>query len=152
MLISKSNDPSIFLLYPFFAVGCLLAVMKSKISMNAIVIVSVVSFIGFLVSNNTETKTALFNATSVLLLLFMSSLSSVRKLKIRSDISYGVYLWAFPTQQVVASIIPISPYLNMTIAIVISSILAYVSLIFIERPAMNLNKIVFKVKASPSLN
>lgn len=57
------------------------------------------------------------------------------------DISYGVYIYAWPVQQVVASHLPGDrPYLHTLIASVIVAIIAYGSWRFIEKPALEFKK------------
>ncbi|NLU16027.1 MAG: acyltransferase [Serratia liquefaciens] len=139
-LVAKSDDPSIYLLYPTFAAGCLLAILKDKITTNVLLALTALSALFFFFVDDDASKTALFYAGSSMLLLYMSSLSFIRRIKIKNDISYGVYLWAFPTQQVIASLFIASPYINIFLSIIISSTFAYFSFKFIESPAMRLNK------------
>ncbi|HEJ8089440.1 TPA: acyltransferase [Serratia liquefaciens] len=146
MLIAKSDDPSIYELYPFFAFGCLLALAKDKIKIGVYL---PIIFGAIYILHSSETyKIMFFYLSASTLLLYASSLKIIKKIKFKHDISYGVYLWAFPTQQVISSIYPGQPYLNMSLAIMITTIIAYVSSIFIESPAMNLRH---KIKVSPSV-
>ena len=140
MLISKSDDPSIYLLYPFFSIGCLLAIFKEKITTTSFLVLAVVALLIFFLANNDLTKTALFYIFTSFLLLYISSLSLVNKIKIRHDISYGIYLWAFPMQQIIASFVPGSPYINMLLSAMLSGLLAYASFRLIERPSMQFAK------------
>jgi len=73
-------------------------------------------------------------------LLYCASTPYMKRLRIKNDISYGIYLWAFPIQQVIASIFVASPYINMSISMIASSIFAYLSFKWIESPAMKINK------------
>ncbi|MFO6298651.1 acyltransferase family protein [Rahnella selenatireducens] len=139
-LITRSEDPSIYLLYPFFSAGCLLAILKNRITTGMLFTLSIVAIIAFLLSDSDKIKTALFFTFSSTLLLYISSLSLIRRLNVKNDISYGVYLWAFPVQQTIASFFVASPYINILLSIVISSIFAYFSFKLIESPAMRFNK------------
>ncbi|HFV9294932.1 TPA: acyltransferase family protein [Serratia fonticola] len=140
ILISKSDDPSIYLLYPFFSAGCLLAILKSRVATNAILALAIIAIFAYLLIDDSASKTALFYVFSSMSLLFISSIKFIRMIKIESDISYGIYLWAFPTQQAIASLFTASPYTNILLSVIISSILAYISFKFIENPAMKFNK------------
>ncbi|WP_148876718.1 acyltransferase family protein [Serratia marcescens] len=139
-LVAKSEDPSIYLLYPFFSAGCLLAILKNRITTSMIFALAIVAIITFFLSNSEKEKTTLFYVFSSMSLLYISSLSLIRRLKIKNDISYGIYLWAFPVQQTIASLFVASPYINILLSVVISSVLAYFSFKLIESPAMRFNK------------
>lgn len=140
MLIAKSTDPSVYLLYPFFALGCLLSIIKDKINNIGILSLSIISiFIYFIVSSDIL-KTASFYASGSLILIFIASIKAIVNIKIKYDISYGIYLWAFPVQQFIASGLVTSPYINALIAMIISSFFGYASFRLIESPAMNFNK------------
>jgi len=140
VLISKSDDPSIYLLYPFFSIGCLLAIAKDKITTTSFLMLAVIALLLFFLIKDDLSKTALFYLFSSFLLLYLSSLSFINKINIKNDISYGIYLWAFPIQQTVASFIIASPYINILLSAVISSLFAYASFRLIERPAMQFGK------------
>ncbi|MGQ6515547.1 acyltransferase family protein, partial [Serratia sp. IR-2025] len=139
-LIAKSEDPSIYLLYPFFSAGCLLAILKNRITTSMLFALAMTAIIAFFLSDSDKAKTALFYIFASMSLLYASSLSLIRRLIIKNDISYGVYLWAFPVQQTIASLFVASPYVNILLSVVISSIFAYFSFNLIESPAMRLNK------------
>lgn len=139
-LIAKSEDPSIYLLYPFFSAGCLLAILKNRITTSMLFTLAIAAIIAFFLSDSDKAKTALFYIFASMSLLYASSLSLIRRLKIKNDISYGVYLWAFPVQQTIASLFVASPYVNILLSVVISSVFAYFSFKLIESPAMRLNK------------
>lgn len=53
------------------------------------------------------------------------------------DYSYGVYLWAFPTQQVVVTLLPdCGPWINIALSVPITLVLGIASWTLIEKPAM----------------
>lgn len=54
------------------------------------------------------------------------------------DLSYGVYLWAFPVQQLVVQKLGGGPVLNIAISLPAALVLAYASWHLIERPALRL--------------
>ena len=71
----------------------------------------------------------------------------VRKLAPRSDLSYGVYLWAFTVQQFFASIGLVGPahwMVNLLLSAMLTVGLAWLSWHFIEKPALR-----FKAKVTP---
>ncbi len=74
-------------------------------------------------------------ATTVLLLGMTSWLHSSLMKRV-GDLSYGVYLWAFPIQQLVMEKTTSGPIVNLAIALPVTLVLAYASWHLIERPAL----------------
>jgi peptidoglycan/LPS O-acetylase OafA/YrhL len=57
------------------------------------------------------------------------------------DISYGLYIYAWPTQQAVAQVFSnFSPILNTIVSTIVAAILAYFSWHFLEKPMLSLKK------------
>jgi peptidoglycan/LPS O-acetylase OafA/YrhL len=86
-------------------------------------------------------------AFAVLVLAFRTP-AWLRRLTAPGDLSYGIYVYAFPVQQSVAAIWgAIDPLLMMAIAFPVTYGLAFVSWRLIERPALGLKRLV----APPSI-
>ncbi|NIF46976.1 acyltransferase [Enterobacter sp. Ap-1006] len=137
VFLAKTDVIGIYLLYPFFSIGCLLALFKENIKTHHLLLISVSSLIAFIVFSKSElNRTFCFHLFSSLFLIYIASTPLIKKIKINNDISYGVYLWAFPAQQLIASAYPHSPYINMIIAFILSSILGLISFHVIENPSM----------------
>jgi peptidoglycan/LPS O-acetylase OafA/YrhL len=67
----------------------------------------------------------------------------LRHLTAPGDLSYGIYVYAFPVQQSVAAIWPgVHPLLMLAIAFPVTYGLAFVSWRLIERPALALKRLV----------
>jgi len=67
----------------------------------------------------------------------------LRRLTALGDVSYGIYVYAFPVQQSVAAIWPgIDPLVMFAIAFPVTYGLAFLSWRLIERPALALKRIV----------
>ncbi|MCP1103856.1 acyltransferase [Serratia nevei] len=139
-LIAKSDSPTLYLLYPFFAIGCLLAILKDRVTTRGLLATAVIALLAFFIIDDENGKTALFYVFASLLLLYCASTSYLKRLKIKNDISYGIYLWAFPIQQVIASVLVASPYTNIVLSMIVSSMFAYLSFKWVESPAMTINK------------
>lgn len=62
----------------------------------------------------------------------------------RNDISYGVYIWAFPIQQliVVAGLVWLGPWGTALLAFVLTVPVAWASWRLVEKPAMTLGRLV----------
>ncbi|UTF58743.1 acyltransferase [Gilvimarinus sp. DA14] len=76
------------------------------------------------------------------------------------DISFGFYIYAWPTQQVIASSLPsASPYINTLISTVITGALAWMSWTYVEKPALSLKQWLMNLRnglknasAKPDIN
>lgn len=82
-------------------------------------------------------------AFAVLVLAFRTP-AWLRRLTAPGDVSYGIYVYAFPVQQSVAAIWGpgLSPLLMMAIAFPVTYGLAFVSWRLVERPALALKRLV----------
>jgi peptidoglycan/LPS O-acetylase OafA/YrhL len=81
-------------------------------------------------------------AFAVLVLAFRTS-AWLRRLTAPGDVSYGIYVYAFPVQQSVAAIWgAIDPLLMMAIAFPVTYVLAFLSWRLVERPALALKRFV----------
>lgn len=60
----------------------------------------------------------------------------------RNDISYGLYIWAFPIQQSLAVLAPawLGPWGSAGIALALTLPIAWLSWVVVERPAMGLRR------------
>ena len=68
------------------------------------------------------------------------------------DFSYGIYLYAYPVQQIlVQSGFPSSPYLNAMATFILTLPLAYASWHFIEAPALHLKSRVYLITTQKGL-
>lgn len=63
-----------------------------------------------------------------------------RRITARGDISYGTYLYAFPIQQVLFGVAGPHPWLISAIALPLTLLVAVLSWVLVERPAMRLKK------------
>jgi peptidoglycan/LPS O-acetylase OafA/YrhL len=81
-------------------------------------------------------------AFSVLVLAFRTP-AWLRRLTAPGDVSYGIYVYAFPVQQSVAAIWgAIDPLVMMAIAFPVTYVLAFLSWRLVERPALALKRFV----------
>ena len=64
-----------------------------------------------------------------------------------SDLSYGIYIYAFPIQQLIYSYYEnLSPVMNFIYSTILSSIMAYLSWKIIEKPSLNFRKKIGNAK------
>ncbi|WP_268799034.1 acyltransferase family protein [Pseudomonas huanghezhanensis] len=72
-----------------------------------------------------------------LIVLALGTMVNERLIRGRFDISYGLYLYAFPVQQIVINCTPLGFYSSMAVAALVTAVLATMSWVLVERPALN---------------
>jgi peptidoglycan/LPS O-acetylase OafA/YrhL len=74
-------------------------------------------------------------------LIVSGALLKHRRLRLRTDLSYGVYIYAWPVQQAAVTIFSIaSPYVLLAVALPATLGVAFVSWHLIEAPALRLKR------------
>ena len=128
-----------WLISMFFA-GVLFALYKDKISLNYMVPSGFL--ICALILQTNENVYHFFAYMSVVtFLVWLAGLSIVRKIKISKDISYGVYIYAWPIQQFLLYSFPtINYWLYLLLCILIAVLFGYLSCVLIERPSIKFGK------------
>lgn len=141
MTLFSSSNSEVYYLPVMFAFGSLLALHKNIIVINRDL------FFGFLLltylfnSYSVTSYSFMLHLTIAVGVVYISSLKYIKILKIKYDISYGVYLYAWPVQQTLNFIYPEKNYLfNCISAIIITIPLALLSWILIEKNAINIGK------------
>lgn len=141
-LFASSEYNAIYLLAPCFALGSLIAINKERYKSTVLVPISLF-FFQFLISD--EALKALLICFSLCLFSFhIASLDFTKKIKLNSDISYGVYLWGFPLQQIYSQYFDFSFIVNITLSLVTTMIIALISWRLIEKPSIELGKRIAK--------
>lgn len=88
-----------------------------------------------------ELAILLFGSYLLFNFAFNSNNQFIQKIGTKNDISYGVYIYAWPVQSLMVQHYPaISPWALSTITIIVVALLGYVSWIMVERPFINLKK------------
>lgn len=120
------NNHEIDLLAPCFAFGAIMALNKEIIDIRFTPCIGFVVLYYFL--RDTVYSSYFAYASIFLFILYASSRSFILKLKPKVDISYGVYLWGFPVQQVIAHHFNAQGVLfNQVTSLLISLVLGYLS-------------------------
>jgi peptidoglycan/LPS O-acetylase OafA/YrhL len=148
VLFASSDNNAIYLLAPCFALGSLLAINKDIYKSN--IITPIVIFISQFIFTNEATSSLLMCLSVCLALLHISSLEIVKKIRVRQDISYGVYLWGFPVQQVISQNFHFGFFVNVLLSILLTMAIALISWIVIEKPAINFAKLISTKGIHPS--
>ena len=145
--IPQSNSD--FSLLPLsFAFGSLLAVYQGEIKLHASILVGLL-FVSYLIGGGNFGHIFGYAVFFVAILVFAASAVAM-KLRLPRDVSYGVYLWGCPIQQLFAQFFPGAPHLvALTVCIGGSIILGYFSSILIEEPAQTFGR--WLVRRTPAL-
>jgi peptidoglycan/LPS O-acetylase OafA/YrhL len=118
-----------------FGLGAIMAVFKRRITLGPES--PLVAALLFLPLKNTAVGQLLFFVLLFLTLLYFSGLPFLRKVRLRSDISYGTYLWGFLIQQVVATQFPELGFeLHLLFSLLLSLLMGYLSWHLVEKHAI----------------
>lgn len=137
--IWNADEETKWLVSLFFS-GALCALYKDKIVLDWWLPAGL--FVCCLVLNNAWSITHLIAYLFVpVLFCYIARLSWFRKLRIKHDISYGIYLYGWPVQQFILFLFPgIGYYAYMFLSMLIATLFAYISFVWIEKPFMNIGK------------
>jgi len=137
LIIAPSGKSLEFNLLPVsFASGSLLAVHKKHININyAIVSVFVLLTVVFW---RTAINRFIFNISASLLVIVLAENKYIKKIKIKSDISYGIYLWGFFVQQTIFHFVGCqNTYIFIFESLSLSYIMGFLSFILVEKRFMS---------------
>lgn len=133
-----TNEEVTFLLSPFFA-GSALVVFKDQVNINWQLIVGCALL--YNVVKNEEIRHWICYVAVPLALVWLSTLPVIRKIKIKKDISYGVYVWGWFVQVYVQYLFPhLSHFMYVVVCMLVVIPIAILSAIFIEEPFIKLGK------------
>lgn len=143
-LAASLPNPSSFLLGSFFFIGALLAV--SKLTLDAWLspaihwVIFGAACAVLAVGGSLATLIALWMLVpAVIFWVGESSIGMRIGLDIRHDLSYGMYIYAFPIQQSIAAFLPKAAWWeSLLLATPLTAGLAFLSWIYIEQPALRL--------------
>ena len=130
-------------LVPSFLAGACLYQWSDKIRVNKTLVISSVVFTGVIYwcfSGYARTPFQLVAAYAVLGMGVILKTSLCRK----NDLSYGVYIYAFPVQMMLVLLgsSSLGVPLNILLCSAITVVFAYFSWVYVERPAMGLKSLV----------
>lgn len=122
-------------IYPVcFSIGVLFGINKDSIEIKSTTLLMLVLITAIFSSQDSGLSKLLFYISLMYGVLYLSSTPLFLSLKVKNDISYGIYLWGFPVQQIVASAIGnYNIIYNQVASIFISIIAGTLSWILIEK-------------------
>lgn len=134
-----AKNTEISLLAPCFSLGVLFSMWKDKISINKKLIISL--WVLYYVFHSSPHVAILFYPAILTTFLYISSTPLLLKLKLPVDISYGVYLWGWPVQQIFAQFYPDSGVLlNQLLSMLASVLLGTISWFLVEKKFISIGK------------
>ncbi|WP_185995376.1 acyltransferase family protein [Nocardioides campestrisoli] len=130
-------------MWAFFAGGALMRVLHERYAGLFRADVAVLVTAAFLLVTATvpewHADVAWVAVPYVVLTLGLASTPYLRRTARFGDVSYGLYLWAFPVQQVVSrTVAPESLAVNLVLVTAITGVLAFASWHLVEKPALAL--------------
>ncbi|MDD2055960.1 acyltransferase [Pseudomonas putida] len=133
------------LLMQCFAFGALIALYKDLFDLHFGVLA--LSWLAYIVTKDLALSKYFLYVSIFITLLYVSGLRLMLLLKTRVDISYGVYLWGFPVQQILAHhFLDLGVHFNQMAGILICLLLGFLSWHLIEfrfiRYGSNLAKLI----------
>jgi peptidoglycan/LPS O-acetylase OafA/YrhL len=130
-----------FRLAGFFCLGILVQLNRDKLHVRHSAMIMLV-FITY-VSARTEAYRYLLSLTIVYFCFWFAYRTPHWKwLERWGDPSYGIYLWGWPSQQIIVTLLPQArPWQNFVMAALLAIALGYCSWLAIERPALALKKL-----------
>lgn len=129
----------------FFCAGMILYVFRNNISVNWAV--GIALSLAYLAMKTTPLGSVLFYLAFVYVLLLIAVEPALLRFRPKHDYSYGVYLWGFLVQQVVASHYPhMNNLISLTISVPVTVGVAAISWHLVEKPSLYSVKKLLQIK------
>lgn len=133
--------PGPWLLRPcgFFAVGALCFLHRQRLTLRTDVLLAMLAAVAL--TKTTAAASYFLAPTVIYLWLWLAYRPRLRILAGGSDVSYGLYLWGFPAQQIAAHIVgATSSWMNLLIALPFALAAATLSWLYAEKPALSFRR------------
>ncbi|WP_189418907.1 acyltransferase family protein [Cellvibrio zantedeschiae] len=125
-------------LAPFFMAGAFCWIYRKSIVLSAPILALMI--IGCIAFCKTDKFIYFYFITLVYATFYLVYIPQL-KWSPKKDVSYGVYLYGWPVQQLVLHFVPgCTPELNAVLSVIFALILGYLSWEFVESPALALRK------------
>lgn len=141
VFFSIPSNPEVPMLAACFAFGSVLATYKNVISITPKTFIALWTLYILLMDN--PYSMYLSYAAIFIAILYLSKTKSLLKIKLKADISYGIYLWGFPIQQIIAMhFLNKGVLFNQILSIFVCIVLGWASWHLVEKRFINFGKIV----------
>ena len=123
----------------FFAFGALLALYKDQASINIRVVSGLILFAW--IFRHGSAFQFVFYPAFLMTALWLMTTGPIKALRLPGDFSYGVYVFGWPIQKVIAAEFPnFSIHANQAVTIAVSLALASISWFVIEKPCIRFGR------------
>jgi peptidoglycan/LPS O-acetylase OafA/YrhL len=132
-------NPQFTYLPPCFALGAFVALCKDRLFVSPGIVA--IAFAAFWVLRETAGGPLLYFFSLFVAVLYVSGLPWIRKIRLKSDISYGTFIWGFVIQQMVAGKFHDRglPF-NLGASLALALFMGFLSWHLIEKPAIRLGR------------
>jgi peptidoglycan/LPS O-acetylase OafA/YrhL len=140
---TSGNLPLVIMLGATFVLGSLAYSLRARLHLSWTIGAALMALWVLTWGGGWARATGIVAIAFAVLVLAFRTPAWLRRITAPGDLSYGIYVYAFPVQQSVAAIWgAIDPFLMMAIAFPVTYGLAFVSWRLIERPALGLKRLV----------
>jgi len=148
---TSGNFPLVMMLVATFVLGSLAYSVRARLHLSWLIGAALMALWILTWGGGWARATGIVAVAFAVLVLAFRTPASLRRLTAPGDLSYGIYVYAFPVQQSVAAIWgAIDPLLMMAIAFPVTYGLAFLSWRLVERPALGLKRLVAPRPAEPA--
>ncbi len=130
-------------LFRYFSAGMLIYIYKDSINLNIVIaIISTIIIILSIFSGFFQVCFPIFGSYIIFYIAYNKKIK-LQNFSKYGDFSYGLYIFAFPIQQLTMQyfILHANPFFNFLISFPITLLFSYLSWHFIEKPALKLKKV-----------
>lgn len=132
-----------FMLTSYFVAGMITYIYKDKIKLNRKLNLVFIILLVFSIYLNLTKYIFPFALTYIIICFAFNSKLKLNLFGSKNDLSYGIYIYAFPIQQIISYLLKdnIHWYINLIISLPLTLICAYASWNIIEKPFLNMRNI-----------
>lgn len=135
-------DRATILTIPFALGGILLTTKNKWYGKKVSLYIILAAIIGIALSAKSDERSILFFSSVPFLVIILGSYLKDRVINGRFDFSYGIYIYAFPTQQLVINNFNLSFWVSMIISATLVFLMSILSWYFVEKRFIKRKKIV----------
>jgi peptidoglycan/LPS O-acetylase OafA/YrhL len=140
---TSGNLPLVVVLVATFALGTLAYSLRARLHLSWTIAAVLMTLWIVTWGGGWAKATGILAISFAVLVLAFRTPARLRRLTAHGDVSYGIYIYAFPVQQSVAAIWGgIDPLLMTAVAFPVTYGLAFLSWRLVERPALALKRLV----------
>lgn len=130
---------------PAFFMGSILAIEKKNINLNMYLPISLI-ILGKCIDHNAIVGNLLVMFGATLIFVWLASCRFLQKFRFSHDISYGVYLWGWPIEQLIGYFFPYLGYYKfLLLSLPVTFLLAYITCVLVEEPSQKLGRKVCRL-------